>query len=296
MKANTASRTAQLMALSRALETRRPRSRRLFTDPYAIQFLDSRYRFLCRLSSFPPAEKLMYRIFQKRAPGALSSGLARTRYIDDLLEQTIRDGARQVIILGAGFDTRSLRLDYLRNIPVIEIDHPDTARMKLNILHALPAINNTRYLQVDLNTQDLNDFFTGERIDRTIPTTIIWEGVTNYLQQEAVNKTFAVAGQFAKGSSVIFTYIDKQVLEEPAAFHGAGKLLQDLAEIEERWTFGFDPEELSGYLSRFGLQLIENTPANSYRKKYLPERKSILPGYEFYRVAIARKMLPAGPA
>lgn len=312
MKANTPSQTARMMALYRAMETRRPRSRRLFSDPYAIRFLDKGYQLACRLSSFPPAEKLLYRIIQKRIPGALASGLARTRYIDDLLEQTIRDGARQVIILGAGFDMRAFRLDCLRQVPVIEIDHPDTARRKLQVIRSLHVNPNSgssltpsghpspkskttplrppRYLQIDLNGQDLDDFFTTQGIDRTLPTTLIWEGVTNYLQQEAIDKTFSVAGQFAKGSSVIFTYVNRQVLDNPAAFHGAVRLLQDLNEIEERWTFGFNPEELTGYLSPFGWQLMEDTGAADYRERYLPERKEILEGYEFYRVAIARKI------
>jgi len=292
MKANTASRTAQYMALYRALETRRPRSRRLFTDPYAIYFLDRGYRLACRVSSFPPAESLFYRIMQRRIPGALASGIARTRYIDELLEQTIRQGVRQVIILGAGFDTRALRLDCLQTVPVIEIDHPDTARRKLQTLKEISpsSSRNIRYLQLDFNQQDLDSLLLKEAIDTTIPTVLIWEGVTNYLQQGAIDKTFAFAGKFPKGSSIIFTYIDKKVLADPSSFFGAERLLKDLDRIEERWTFGFTPEDLPSYLQSFRFRLLEDTGAAGYREKYLPERKSILKGYEFYRVALAEKI------
>lgn len=243
----------------------------------------------CRLSAFPPAERLFYYLIQRRIPGALASGLARTRFIDDLLEQSVREGARQVIILGAGFDSRNLRLAALQQLPVIEIDHPDTARRKLRILRehmpSLPA--NTRYLSIDFNQQSLEELFRQQGVDLCLPATLIWEGVTNYLQQPAIDAVFALAGRMTKGSSVIFTYIDRKVLEEPSAFFGAERLIRDLNEIEERWTFGFRPEELPSYLDAYGMILKEDKGAAEYRQQYLPERTSILKGYEFYRVARA---------
>jgi methyltransferase (TIGR00027 family) len=290
MKKDTPSKTAQYMALYRAMETRRPRGKRLFTDPYAIQFLTPAHRLLCRLASFPPAERLFYHLIQRRIPGALASGLARTRLIDDLLETTIQQGVRQVIIPGAGFDTRSIRLTNLKDISIIEIDHPDTARCKLQTLtrHIKTLPKNTRYLSIDFNKQSLEDLFKQQAIDLSLPTTLIWEGVTNYLQREAIDAVFALAGKFAKGSFIIFTYIDKKVLENPASYYGAARLIKDLDAIEERWTFGFSPAELPGYLSEFGLSLLKDAGAADYRQQYIPERRKILKGYEFYRVAMAR--------
>jgi len=64
-------------------------------------------------------------------------------------------------------------------------------------------------------------------------------------------------------------------------------LLKDLEVIEERWTFGFLPVELSGYLSKFGLSLMEDLGATEYQQKYLPTRTE--KGYEFYRLAMAKK-------
>ncbi|HEY4149155.1 MAG TPA: hypothetical protein VGM41_09505 [Chitinophagaceae bacterium] len=78
-------------------------------------------------------------------------------------------------------------------------------------------------------------------------------------------------------------------MENPAAFFGAEKLLVNLAEIEERWTFGFYPHELPAYLQRYGFLLQEDTGAAAYREKYLPGRENLFNGYEFYRVAMAVK-------
>ncbi|MEO8515166.1 MAG: hypothetical protein ABI426_00395 [Flavobacterium sp.] len=115
----------------------------------------------------------------------------------------------------------------------------------------------------------------------------MWEGVTNYLTADALSNTFTFISKFPKGSYVIFTYIHKEILLNPASFLGGEKLLKDLEKLEERWTFGFMPEELSTYLTQFNLSLIEDLGAVDYRKKYLPNRNE--DGYEFYRVSIAKK-------
>lgn len=289
MRKEKPSRTAQYMALFRALETTRPQGYRLFGDPYAINFLDRRFKQVIKLSRLPVIRNMVQQIIYRKIPGALSSGIARTKYIDDRLQYTLHKGVRQVIILGAGFDTRSLRLGFLRNIPVIEIDHPNTAAIKLNVLKnclgRLPE--NTRYLQVDFNEQRLEDLISWNNIDVSIPTTIIWEGVTNYLSAEAVSSTFRFIERFTGGSYVIFTYVHQMVLDHPGTFYGAEKLLHDLDQLEERWTFGFRPEALKDYLNRYQLALLEDKGAKEYRQKYLPERSE--KGYEFYRVAIAKR-------
>jgi len=291
MKENKASRTAQYMALFRAIETARPKRQRLFSDPYAIHFLDRGLQRVARISSWLVIGGLILKIIQARGAGALSSGIARTKYIDDLLEQTIRGGVRRVIILGAGFDTRALRLGFLKDISVIEIDHPDTAQFKIEKLIAstgqLP--HNVEYFQLDFNKQALDDLARQHGLTFDSQTTIIWEGVTNYLTEEAIDKTLEFVSKFSKGSFLIFTYIDKSVLDKPESFEGTEKLFKRLKESEEQWTFGFNPTELSNYLHDFNLTLLEDCGAADFRKKYMPERRNLLKGYEFYRVAFAKR-------
>lgn len=278
MKKFSASRTAQYMALFRALETQRPHDKLVY-DPYAINFLDRRYQLATRLSALPPFRRMIQRIIQKRIPGAYSSGIARTRYIDELVQQAVNQGVQQVIILGAGFDTRALRLDFLRLLPVIEIDHPNTSAVKKEKLGILPA--HVQYLQVDFNKQRLDDL----SLDTSLSTVFIWEGVTNYLQEEAITATFRFITRFPEGSFVIFTYVDERVLREPGAYYGGEKLLNDVAGLEEMWTFGWKPGELRKYLQQFELELLEDNSAVEYRRQYMPSRTE--KGYEFYRVAFA---------
>ncbi|MBS0029833.1 class I SAM-dependent methyltransferase [Chitinophaga sp. 22321] len=287
MKANVTSRTAQYMALFRALETTRSKDHRLFTDPFATWFLDNGLRtgvWLCRI---PGWRAIAERIIKRKIPGALTSGIARTKLIDDLLQQAVKQGAQQVFILGAGFDTRGLRLSFLKDIRVVEIDHPNTAAYKLARLRAHKVPAKVFYYQIDFNKQSLDQLSAQNNFDFSIPTVVIWEGVTNYLHKEAIDNTFAFLQRFAAGSTVIFTYVHQDVLDKPATFFGGEKLLQDVADLEEKWTFGFDPAALPGYLETFDFLLEEDQGAADYRKKYLPGREE--KGYEFYRVASAQR-------
>ena len=290
MKENRASYTAQMMALYRAMEThRKPESGRLFTDPYAFCFLEGRLRLAARIAGIGAGQRWLYRYMQRRIPGALASGVARTRYIDDLLEQRLASGVKQVILPGAGFDTRALRLSAMEKVHVLEVDHPATSARKQVLLKKVAAMPpaNVRYLKADFNRQSLAELFRQEGIIISRPTVVIWEGVTNYLERESVDEVMRLAGSFPKGSAIIFTYIHQRVLDEPGAWHGAERLIADLERIGEKWTCGFLPEELPGYLQRFGLRLMEDKGAAEYREKYMPDRTILLKGYEFYRVAVA---------
>lgn len=284
MKATATSKTAQYMALFRAMETTRSKTSRLFTDKYAHLFLPAGLRIAARLSHLRAFRSMAENIIHKKIPGAYTSGIARTRLIDELLEEAVRKGAKQVMILGAGFDTRGLRLPFLHNIPVIEIDHPNTAKYKLSRLSQLHIPKHIRYYQIDFNRQSLDQLSAQHHFDFSLPTAVIWEGVTNYLTAEAINNTFAFLQRFAAGSHVIFTYVHLDVLENPTSFIGAEKLLNDVAGLEEKWTFGFEPEALRAYLKQYGFTLMKDLGADEYRALYLEGREKE-EGYEFYRVA-----------
>ena len=86
MKTGRASRTAEFAAGFRALESvRRPAQVRLFNDPFAIQFLSPSLRRLVNLSGLPLVGAAVRAYIDLRWLGAMTSGIARTCYIDDQL-------------------------------------------------------------------------------------------------------------------------------------------------------------------------------------------------------------------
>jgi len=290
MKVNTASKTAQYMALFRAIESARPVSKRLFYDPYANLFLDTGLKIAAKLSAFPVLGYIIRNYIGRKGPGSLSSGIARTKYIDDLLETAIRSGVNQLIILGAGYDTRALRLPFLKKTNVIELDHPNTSKYKIALLKSAKAIPaNVSYHHIDFDTRSLQDVLSMTSLDIASPAAVIWEGVTNYLASASIDATFTFLHQLAAGSYIIFTYIDRLVLENPRSYSGAEKVMKHLIELQEEWRFGFNPPELPQYLATYGFILIEDNGADSYRKKYKPGFSEHEKGYGFYRVAVAKR-------
>src|SRR5262245_60529091 len=104
------------MALFRALETlESPRDRR-FADPYAKGFLRPTGRLLVSLGRLQAIRIWILRIIEHKWPGARTSAVARTRFVDDLVGDALRNGARQVLILGAGFDTRAIEYPESRRL------------------------------------------------------------------------------------------------------------------------------------------------------------------------------------
>jgi methyltransferase (TIGR00027 family) len=288
---NRASRTAQFMALFRALESVRPRRRRLFTDPFARAFLDPTFAALVGVSRLPPVGAAVTRFIDRRWPGARSSGVARTRLIDDAVAAAVRDGITQLVILGAGFDCRAYRMPDLARARVFEVDHPRTQAVKKERLAALLGTfpPHVVFAGLDLNVEQLAPGLRAGGLSSTQPAFVIWEGVTNYLTASAVQATLRdLAATLAPGSRVLFTYVHRGVLDSSVEFYGAGAAIAAVERANEPWTFGFEPAELPAYLDALGFALLEDVGAAEYRARYMGAAARRLRGYEFYRVALAR--------
>lgn len=288
MQPGQASRTAEYMALFRALESAGPPRTRLFHDPFAVAFLRPALRAAVAASRAPVLGRLVPWFIDRRWPGARSSGVARTRLIDDALADAVRRGARQVAILGAGFDCRAYRLSGLGGVHVFEVDHPRTQAAKRDRFERrfgrAPAA--VAFAAVDLDRQSLAEGLAAAGFDATARTFFVWEGVTNYLTGPAVDATVRFIGSAAPGSRVLFTYVHRGLLDGSESFPGTERLTRALRRAGEPWTFGFEPAEVPAYLAARGLRLIEDLGAREYRARYLPGGAAI-GGYEFYRAALA---------
>jgi len=294
MQDNHFSRTAQVMALFRALETARPRRARVVHDPFAKTVLPAPMRGMVAMSRLPPFRRAVCAIIDRRWPGARSSGVARTRLIDDWVSTGVRDGACQVVILGAGFDSRAWRLGALQGLPVFEVDHCATSIEKRRRLRAA-GLDPERVTLVGMDfIQDL----LADALDRTgfdprQRTIVIWEGVTNYLSEDAVEAVLAWTGGLAPDSLLAFTYVHARVLAEPSAFAGAERILAAVARTGEAWTFAIDPAQLESRLAAHGLTLVEDLGADDYRARVCDSRDAHACGYAFYRAALASVRGPA---
>ncbi|HJQ84655.1 MAG TPA: SAM-dependent methyltransferase [Candidatus Binatia bacterium] len=288
MREGRPSRTAELMALFRALETVRPARTRLFEDPLAAQFLGALFRTVLLLGRLPGGVDAITWIIERRWGGPLGSGVCRTRYIDDALSAAVRGGVEQVVLLGAGFDARPYRLAGIERARVFEVDHPATQAVKrARLAGAIPR--HVTFVPVDFARDRLDDAMAAGGFRRDRRTFFLWEGVTNYLDAAAVDATLGwIAAAGGPGSELLFTYVDRAMLDGSRAFEGAAEGRATVGRFGEPFTFGLDPATIDAYLAARGLDLVEDVAAPDYRTRYLRPLGRTLKLWEFYRAARAR--------
>ncbi len=277
------SRTAEYMALYRALESSVRDRPPLFRDPFAVAFLEPSLLRATRLARVLPLRRAIERYADYQVPGARTSAIARTRFIDDALVAAIGAGSSQVVILGAGYDCRAHRLPALRAAEVFEVDRAETQAVKRTRLGAREVHGALRYVAVDFATDDLETSLDAAGWQSDEPTAFVWEGVTNYLSDAAVSKVLSLVGKSAAGGRLIFTYMHRGVLDGSVHFPGGARARERVKRLGEPWTYGLDPRETESFLRSFGLVLDEDVGADAYRARYALESN----GYAFYRIAVA---------
>jgi methyltransferase (TIGR00027 family) len=285
------SQTAKVVALWRARESSRSAASRLFEDTFACSFLGWRFRWALYVSRLPMVGAVVpWSLIDGHWTGSRGTVAVRTRYIDDLLADALRRGVEQVVILGAGFDSRAYRIGGIGRTRVFEVDHPITQAEKKKViarrLGALPP--HVTYVPIDFSTHTLDTVMPGSGFRTAIRTFFICEGVTHYLSAPTVDAVFRyVARSGAAGSRMVFTYIHRAILDRPVTFAGADTTLATVRRAGEPYTFGFDPAELPQYLAARGLILIEDVGATTNRERYLiPLGRGQEPLSEFQRAAL----------
>jgi methyltransferase (TIGR00027 family) len=276
------------MAFYRALETARGRRGRI-SDPLAVHFLDPALRRAVAWSRVPPFGPLVRWYADRRAPGARTSGIARTWLIDEWLGAALADGIGQVVILGSGFDCRAYRLPAMASTTVLEVDHPATLAVKRERLSAALSRmpDNVHLVAVDFARDQLRAVLADAGLDEQRPTVFVWEGVTNYLSGEAVDSVLRVVAGCAARTRLILTYVHRGAIDGSVAFEGAAQLRRNVERLGEPWTFGLVPEELRAFLEARGLTLERDLGARGYRRQCFGEAGQRMRGYDFYHVAVA---------
>ena len=284
------------MALFRAVETAEPASRRLFSDPYAAGFLSGGLRAAAGAARLPAACPLVRRLIDRRASGPRVSALVRTRVIDDAMASALADGAQQVVLLGAGYDSRPYRIAGGERARVFEVDHPSTQAVKRSRLARMrPPARNVAWVPVDFLRESFGEALVRAGYDTGASAFFIWEGVSNYLTAQAVDATLRwVAANSAEGSTLSFTYVHAGLLDGSVRFPGAEPWVQAVERAGEPFTFGLDPAGLAGYLAQRGMRVLSDvSTAEALAQSAAAGREAPPPA--FYRVALAELRAAAPP-
>ena len=227
--------------------------------------------------------------------------LIRTRFIDDALARAVGAGAKQVAILGAGFDSHAYRCqELLAHVKVFEVDRPATQALKRQRIDAIlggPPKNLT-YVPIDFQQDDLREVLVRHGYDPAAQTFFILEGVTMYVPEDAVGATFRFVGSHPPGSGIVFDFVYRAMIDFlatvnvdtiPAASRPYFERFKNLIK-DEPWIFGVPVGGERDFVAGFGLELREAFMVGGEEslKRFVTKADGTQVGAEAIAAAMAR--------
>ncbi len=272
------SQTAETVCLFRASDRMRPPADRVVDDPYAELFLGAGAR--AALAAFR-ATGWLGRRAERRVPGIAAFVVARHRQIDEWLASALGAGAEQVVLLGAGYDTRAYRFaPSLLGRRVCELDFPATSERKQRILHQneadLPEVD-VEHVAIDFLSEKLDEKLLSAGFRPGTRTFFVWEGVSMYLTRRAVKDTLAALHRVAGlGSELAMDWW--YLVDDPTALgtaHRTGPAF--LHVLGEPVTLSLHPEDAPAFLEREGYELVELADAATLQERFVRDDRQVYP-------------------
>ena len=264
---STTSRTAVMTCVSRACSA-------LETNPY-YKSEDYIAPLLLPVSLKPFLHlSLVRKLFTRLAApkGIYEYVIARTKYIDAVFKHALAEQFQQILIFGAGFDTRSLRFrEAIGKTRVFELDVPLTQQAKIEQYHKrhLDVPPSLTFIAIDFDKESLSTRLNAEGFYKYRRSLFILEGLVMYLQPESVDATFLIIQDYAgKGSWVVFDYIYASVLRKEGIYYGEVGIEKTVSDAGERWHFGIEKGEIEQFLARYAMRLIDHKDAKELEKVY----------------------------
>jgi methyltransferase (TIGR00027 family) len=240
----------------------------LYRDSVVELFLseDSRYAAGLVAASFPPVKDMVK---------------IRTKYFDDTLDQQLRSHVRQVVILGAGLDTRAVRKQ-AAGVAYFEIDDAETLKLKRACYERGGVDVNATFIPGNYVTDGLIDLLRQNDFDFELPTYLIWEGNTMYLPLNSVKRTLTELRKNVKRFRLSFDYLPEAVISKTTGDAGITRLVESFAAMGAPWLSGIrDIEDLA---RQMGLNLVENFKTGELYRTHVRGRSMTSPIFDFYSV------------
>jgi methyltransferase (TIGR00027 family) len=280
VKADRPSRTAQFVTLGRAVADAGLSHVPDFHDPAARVFLSEKgARSLATTEARAQTGKRSMRLEMARVMADMIA--LRTLAIDAAVRDAIARGAKQVVIVGAGYDGRAWRMPELAGVKVFEVDHPATQGDKRAHLAELPpAKGSVTFAAMDFLRDSLGKVLDRAGHDRSSATCWIWEGVVMYLSRDVMRATLAaIAGSSAAGSTLIVNY-------HTAHRQFFAQLMFRL--IGEPQISAWTPDEMAADLRAVGFIVREDSGMLDWNTRFA-QGKAMAARGPYMRIAIAEK-------
>lgn len=214
-------------------------------------------------------------------PAAREMIKLRTRYFDNALSHQIEAGFQQVVLLGSGLDTRSIRKN-IENITYFEIDSRATLQLKQDVFSQRNLNQNATYIPGDYVKDGLIALLQKNKFDFDSPTYFIWEGNTTLLTQAAVITTIEAIRDHFQTFRLSFDYMAEKVITRTTGYDDINDYIDRYEKLYTPWITGFDTIE--PLAERLGLQVVENFSTADLFERYRPHHSLSSNLFKFYFV------------
>jgi methyltransferase (TIGR00027 family) len=273
----TTSRTAEWTCVSRAASSLESNNHYRSHDHIALLLVPT---FLKLLLHIPLVRRFYSQVITPK--GIYEYTIARTKYIDAVFKEILAERFDQILIFGAGFDTRALRFQTdAGDTRIFELDVPITQKAKLGqyAKRGLSIPANVEFISIDFDKESLSEKLEEAGFSRAGRSLFVLEGLLMYLQPESVDETFKIIEEFAgEGSVIVFDYVRASVLRQAGSYYGEREIVKVVAKAGERWHFGIEEGELEGFLKKYGLRVSEHKDAQELERMYFTDASGEIVG------------------
>ena len=205
----------------------------------------------------------------------------RTKYFDDMLDQQLLSQFQQVVILGAGLDTRSVR-KHTEGVTYFEIDEPATLKVKQACYEQQGFDVDVKFIPGNYVTDGLIDLLAQNGFDFNLPTYFIWEGNTMYLSHEVTKQILSELRRSVRRFRLSFDYMAESVISKTTGDAGITSLVESFASMGAPWLSGI--RDIKNLARELGFHLIENFRTSELYHAYWSGRPMTSPIFNYYSV------------
>ena len=208
--------------------------------------------------------------------------IARTKYIDNIFKESIENGIEQILLFGAGFDTRAVRFaEKNMKTKIFELDTLYTITAKINQFkkRGISIPENTILISIDFNVDSVSEKLESNGFKRNKTTLFIMEGIIQYLNKEAVDELFKLLYELAEPESkVVFDYIYASVLRKENIYYGEKDIYKKVNSVQEPWLFGIEKGGMEAFVKNYNFSLIQNLDSEDLEKMFFRDEQGQIIG------------------
>jgi methyltransferase (TIGR00027 family) len=274
------SKTALGMALRRAIAHKEYKNDKFGPDYLAEYFLPLHNRFFFQFRQIRNNTK---NDLEVSTPGLYSYAIARTTYFDNLFKNALINRFPQIVILGAGYDSRAYRFKNINEgTKIYEVDISTTQNRKKRYLkYLLPnSYKNVNFVSINLSEQSLEDCLEKSGYKQGEKTLFIWEGVTYYLDPEVIDLTLKYIRSCTKDSIIGFDYIISIIGQNISNYYGVKEFVETMEKYHknEELKFVIKDGEIESFLRERKFKMVNYLDNKEIENVYLKDVKGKLIG------------------